>query len=45
MQTTRLAESFELLTGFVAFAGLEKFSRKATCGSAVFCEPLELSGA
>ena len=36
MQATRLAASFELLTGSVAFTRLEKFPRKATCVSVFF---------
>ena len=36
VQTTRLAESFELLSGSVALTGSEKFLRKATCDPAVF---------
>jgi len=35
VQTTRLAESFELLTSSVALTGPEKFLRKATCDAAV----------
>jgi len=31
VQATRLATSFEILTGSVALTGLEKFSCKATC--------------
>jgi len=36
VQTKRLAESFELLTGSVALTRLEKFPCKATCDPAVF---------
>jgi len=36
VQTTRLSESFELLTGSVALTKPEKFLRKATCDPAVF---------
>jgi len=36
VQTTRLAESFELLTGLVAFTGPKKFPCKAKCDPAVF---------
>jgi len=36
VQTTRLAESFEVLTGSVAPTGPEKFPRKTTCDPAVF---------
>jgi len=36
VQTTKLAESFELLTRSVALTGPEKFSRKAMCDPAVF---------
>jgi len=36
VQTTRLAESFELLTMSVALTGPEKYLRKATCNSAIF---------
>jgi len=36
VQTTRLAASFELLTGSVALIGPEKFRRKAVCNPAVF---------
>jgi len=36
VQATRLAVSFELLTGLVALTGPEKFSRKATCVSVFF---------
>jgi len=36
VQSTRLVESFELLTRSVALTGLEKFPRKATCDPAVF---------
>ena len=35
-QSTRLAESFELLTWSVALTALEKFPRKAMCNPAVF---------
>jgi len=35
MQTARLVESFELLTGSVTLTGLEKFSRKAVCDPVV----------
>jgi len=38
VQTTRLAASFELLTGSVALTGPEKFPRKATCDPVFFCE-------
>jgi len=36
VQTTRLAESFELLTGSVALARPEIFPRKVMCDPAVF---------
>jgi len=36
VQTTRLAESFVLLTRSVTLAGLEEFLHKATCYPAVF---------
>ena len=36
VQTTRLAESFELLTGSVVLTGPEKFPHKAMCDPAVF---------
>jgi len=36
LQTTRLAESFALLTRSVALSGPEKFPCKATCNPAVF---------
>jgi len=36
VQATRLAESFQLLTGSVALTGPEKFQRKAMCNPAVF---------
>jgi len=36
VRTTRLAESFELLTRSVALTEPEKFPRKPTCDSAVF---------
>jgi len=36
VQTTKLAKSFELLTGSVALTGPEKFLRKAMCDPAVF---------
>jgi len=43
VQTTRLADSFELLTGSVVLTRPEKFPRKATCDLAgFFCELLEL---
>jgi len=38
VQTTRLAESFELLTWSVVLTGLEKFLSKATCDPAVFSQ-------
>ena len=38
MQSTRLAESFELLTGSVPLTRLEKFPCKATCDPAVFLQ-------
>jgi len=36
VETTRLAESFELLTRSVVLIGPEKFLRKVTCDPAVF---------
>jgi len=36
VQATRLAVSFETLTGSVAYTGPEKFLRKATCVSVFF---------
>jgi len=36
VQATRLATSFELLTGSVALTGPEKFLRKTTCVSVFF---------
>jgi len=36
VQATRLAASFETLTGLVVLTGLEKFLRKATCVSVFF---------
>ena len=36
LQTTRLAESFELLTGSVALTGPEKLLCQATCDPADF---------
>jgi len=38
VQSTRLAESFELLTGSAALTRLEKFSRKATCDLVVLVQ-------
>jgi len=38
VQTTRLAESFELLTGSVPLTGPEKFPCKATYDPAVFVQ-------
>jgi len=38
MQSTRLAESFELFTGSVALTGPEKFLPKATYDPAVFSQ-------
>jgi len=43
VQTTRLAAPFDASTRSVSCTGSEIFLCKATCQSAVFCEPLELT--
>ena len=43
VQTTRLAASFDASTRSVTRTRAEIFQRKATCESAVFCEPFKLT--